>query len=135
MLTAQFDIMGVSGLLNVLKSIVKQVHVSEYKGLRVGVDAHCWLHRAGYSCSKELTEGKETSKFICFFMDLLDVLVSNGAIPVVVFDGRPLPAKAATNKTRRASRKENMELAREAEADGRLSEAYSLYQKSVSGEL
>jgi exonuclease 1 len=127
--------MGISGLLNALKSIVNQVHVSEYKGLRVAVDAHCWLHRAGYSCSRELTEGIGTSKFVDFFMDLLDVLVKHDVIPVIVFDGRPLPAKALTNKTRRTSRRENAELAREAEADGRLGDAYSHYQKSVSGKF
>ncbi len=39
-----------------------QVHVSEYRGHRVAVDAYCWLHRGVYSCSEEVCEGQATDR-------------------------------------------------------------------------
>lgn len=34
--------MGIPGLLTALRSVTYPVHISEYKGLTVGVDAYCW---------------------------------------------------------------------------------------------
>lgn len=49
-----------------------------------------------------------------------------------VFDGRALPAKMLTNTSRRKSRLENTQKAREAEADGRFAEAHHYFQKTTS---
>lgn len=46
--------MGITGLLPFLKSIQKDVHVSALKGMKVGVDAYCWLHRGSYSCATQI---------------------------------------------------------------------------------
>jgi exonuclease 1 len=100
----------------------------------VGIDAHCWLYRGSFSCSKEITEGIKTTKFIHYFLDILKLLQTEGVIPVIVFDGRPLPAKSMTNSQRRESKYQNKTMAREAEADGRDEDAKSLYQRSFSGE-
>lgn len=37
-----YAVMGIPGLLSALKSVTYPVHVSEYRGLKVGVDAYCW---------------------------------------------------------------------------------------------
>ena len=54
--------MGIQGLLPVLKSITRPLHVSAFRGQRVAVDAYCWLHRGAYTCSRELCEGIPTDK-------------------------------------------------------------------------
>jgi exonuclease 1 len=126
--------MGINGLLPSLRSIVTPVHISKYKGLKVGIDAHCWLYRGGFSCSKEITEGIKTTKFVHYFLETIKLLQHEGLIPVIVFDGRPLPAKAITNTSRRDSKFQNKTMAREAEAEGREEDAKSLYQRSFSGE-
>lgn len=54
--------MGISGLLPVLKSIARPVHVSSYRGKRVAVDGYSWLHKGAYACSRELCEGTYTDK-------------------------------------------------------------------------
>lgn len=54
--------MGIQGLLPVLKSITVQVHVAEYSGKKVAVDAYCWLHKGAYCCAQELCEGTPTDK-------------------------------------------------------------------------
>ena len=55
--------MGIQGLLPVLKSITRPLHVSAFRGNRVAVDAYCWLHRGAYTCSRELCEGIPTDKY------------------------------------------------------------------------
>lgn len=52
--------MGVSGLLPALRDVTQPVHVREYSGRSVAVDAYCWLHRGSYSCAKEMCEGEPT---------------------------------------------------------------------------
>jgi exonuclease 1 len=59
------------------------VHVESYKGLRVGVDAHCWLHRGSYGCSKELAEGIPTMKYIEFCIGMLEMLMSYGVKDII----------------------------------------------------
>ena len=54
--------MGIQGLLPVLKSITRPLHVSAFRGNRVAVDAYCWLHRGAYTCSREICEGIPTDK-------------------------------------------------------------------------
>ena len=54
-----------------------------YKGLRVGIDAHCWLHRGGYSCSKELAEGITTTKYIQFCLGMIKMLRKNGVVNMI----------------------------------------------------
>ena len=63
---------------------------------------------------------------------MLKLLVAHGITPIVVFDGRALPAKAITNTSRRNFRHENTEKARAAEADGRFSDAHTHYQKTTT---
>lgn len=38
--------MGVNGLLPLLKAVARRVHIKEFKGLKLGIDTYCWLHRA-----------------------------------------------------------------------------------------
>ena len=59
------------------------MHVESYKGLSVGIDAHCWLHRGGYCCSKELAEGIETTKYIDFSLSMLRMLARNGVKDII----------------------------------------------------
>ena len=57
--------------------------MESYKGLRVGVDAHCWLHRGSYGCSKELAEGIPTMKYIEFCIGMLEMLMSYGVRDII----------------------------------------------------
>ena len=57
--------MGIQGLLPVLKTITRRVHVSAYSGQTVAVDAYCWLHKGAYTCSKEICEDGRADKYAC----------------------------------------------------------------------
>lgn len=54
--------MGVAGLLPVLKSVARPVHIRDYRGRKVVVDGFSWLHRGAYTCSRELAEGVYTDR-------------------------------------------------------------------------
>jgi exonuclease-1 len=104
-----------------------------FRGQRVAVDAHCWLYKGSVSCSREIVEGMQTTRFVDYFLDLIRLLQSEELIPVIVFDGRSLPAKEGTNLSRRELKQQNKAMAREAEADGRVEDAKTFYQRSLSG--
>jgi exonuclease-1 len=125
--------MGIPGLLEQLKSIVQKRHVGSFKGLRVAVDASCWLHRGSYSCAQELALGTGTLKYVAFFMKMVNLLVAAEVQEIIiVFDGLPLPSKSDTNEKRSKSRKSNLELARCAEEKGDLQLAQTHYQRGIS---
>ena len=56
------SVMGISGLLPLLKSVQKPTHLSELAGKTIAVDAYVWLHRGAYSCATELVTGVPTTK-------------------------------------------------------------------------
>ncbi|KAI9922901.1 hypothetical protein PsorP6_000167 [Peronosclerospora sorghi] len=114
--------MGITGLLPVLKSITETKSIQDYEGCTLAIDGYCWfvtnkvflenfrLHRAIYSCSEEVCLGKETDKYVTYFMDRIAALQHNGVNPYVVFDGGSLPMKKGTDEERRKSRQKNREL-------------------------
>jgi exonuclease-1 len=124
--------MGITGLLEQLKSISQNVHISQYRGKKVAIDAQCWLHRGAYSCSRELATGEETTRYISFFLAMVKMLKDNGIDSIIaVFDGIPLPCKAETNFKRSRRRTEQRQLARLAEEIGESKIAQAHYQRSV----
>ena len=92
--------MGITGLLPLLKSIQRPIHIEELRGETVGVDAYCWLHKACYSCAQELALGIPTLGFLDFCVNGIDLLHHHGIRPIFVFDGRYLPMKAEKEKER-----------------------------------
>ncbi|GAB0491288.1 hypothetical protein MMPV_002540 [Pyropia vietnamensis] len=124
--------MGVSGLLPVLRPITERVNVSSFRGRRVGVDGFAWLHRGGYACALELATGAPTSGYLTHFLHHVNLLRHHGVIPVVVFDGAPLPMKADTNAERRASRAEAQRAGEAALAAGDRRAATEYFQRCVT---
>jgi exonuclease-1 len=54
--------MGITGLLPILKSIARRVHVSEYTREKVAIDGYSWLHMGAYDCSKDICEDIYTDR-------------------------------------------------------------------------
>lgn len=61
----------------------------------------CRLHRAAYTCSKDLCLGTPTTKYIGWCMNRVRLLQQHNVTPVFVFDGARLPGKAGTEAKRR----------------------------------
>lgn len=126
--------MGVANLLRELRSIMKNGHVSDLKGLRVAIDGHCWLHRAAYNCSRDLAINPETTiKYVDFFRSMINLLRSHGVEDILfVFDGGPLPAKSGVSDERGKNRQDHLQQAIDAEASGNYELAEHYYRQSVS---
>ncbi|KAI5169835.1 exonuclease 1 [Pancytospora epiphaga] len=98
--------MGITGLLPIVRPIMKKKHISCYNGRRVGVDGHVWLHGvAGMGqVAIELFYKGETDKHVPLLVKKAQTLASYGIIPIFVFDGDPSVSKEPTNAERRAYR-------------------------------
>ncbi|XP_073386862.1 exonuclease 1 isoform X3 [Physcomitrium patens] len=123
--------MGIQGLLPTLKSIMNPRHIRDYAGKRVAIDTYSWLHKAAFSCSKELCLGLPNDKYIDYCMHRVNMLRHFGLQPVLVFDGGGLPMKSDQEMKRARSRKENLERALEHERLGNFTAAMQCYQRAV----
>ena len=95
------------------------------------MDAYCLLHRGAYTCSRELVEGEPTEKHITYCMARVELLLSGGVKPLVVFDGGRLPNKLGEERSRQQKRDENRARARSLWAAGNKAAAMECYQRSV----
>ncbi|KAG0259207.1 Rad2 nuclease [Mortierella polycephala] len=99
--------MGIQGLLPLLKSIEKPVHLKDYAGQTLAIDGYVWLHKGAFACAQELCLGQVTQKYITYFMRKIDMFKFFGVKPYIVFDGGYLPSKASTEQDRFARREES----------------------------
>ena len=91
--------MGIDGLLQLLKPLVQQEHLSSFSGLTVGIDAFPWLYKGCYmhAVTFDLEEGQEfTQSCSNYLLQMLDLLSTYSITPYFVFDGRSLPMKKDT---------------------------------------
>ncbi|KAH7820648.1 Exonuclease 1 [Monocercomonoides exilis] len=123
--------MGIHNLLQILTGIVETKHLSEFAGQTIAVDTYCWLHKAGSRCASEICQNVPTDYFVKFCMARVDLLRQNGVTPILVFDGRHLPAKEGKERERATSRKYNLLKAQQLMRAGNKIGAEQLFQRSV----
>ena len=123
--------MGIQGLLPALKSVAERRSVAEYCGRSVAVDVSCWLHKGSYRCAREMCLGEPTSKYVDYCLDYVRLLQGHGVRPVLVLDGRPLPAKRGENASRAQSREAALDRALRHLAEGNASSAAEAFQRAV----
>ncbi|KFW00244.1 Exonuclease 1 [Eurypyga helias] len=124
--------MGIHGLLQFLKEAAEPTHVKKYKGQAVAVDTYCWLHKGAYACAEKLARGEPTDLYVAFCMKLVDMLLSFGIKPILVFDGCTLPSKKEVEKARREKRQASLLKGKQLLQEGRLSEARECFGRSVN---
>jgi len=123
--------MGISGLLPFLKKSSVNTHIRQFKGCTVAVDAYCWLHKGAFSCADKLVKGEKTTAYVTYCMKYVNMLLSHGVTPILVFDGRHLPSKLVTETKRRENRERYKIQAREYLRQGNTSKARECFQKCV----
>ncbi|WJX67775.1 hypothetical protein P8452_52214 [Trifolium repens] len=127
--------MGIKDLLRFMKPYVEPIHIKNYAGKRVGIDAYSWLHKGAYSCSMELcldSDSERKLRYIEYFMHRVNLLRYYKVTPVVVFDGGNVPCKAATEKERNKKRHVYRELAMNKLKEGNVNAASELFQRAVN---
>ena len=105
--------MGILNLHKFLERTSTKNNLSNLRGQVVGVDAMCWLHRGSIASAWELLTGRDTDKFLRFFVKMLVLCNMCGVKPIIVFDGASLPAKAKEETERRERRAANTSKAKE----------------------
>ena len=88
--------MGIKGLLPKVNSNISKSHVKDFAGRRVAIDGYAWLHKAAYSCARELCRGEPTDKWIYYILNQIDMFTFHNVHVTMVFDGADLPAKEVT---------------------------------------
>ncbi|KFQ76357.1 Exonuclease 1, partial [Phaethon lepturus] len=107
-------------------------HVKKYKRQTVAVDTYCWLHKGAYACAEKLARGEPTDLYVAFCMKLVDMLLSFGIKPILVFDGCTLPSKKEVEKARREKRQASLLKGKQLLQEGRLSEARECFGRSIN---
>ncbi|XP_053688445.1 exonuclease 1 [Sabethes cyaneus] len=123
--------MGITGLIPFLEKASSQFHLRDLRGQCVAIDSYCWLHKGAFACADKLARGEPTDVHIQYCLKYVNLLLSHDIKPILVFDGRHLPAKAATEAKRRESRNSSKKRAAELLRDGRIDEARSFLRRCV----
>ncbi|XP_051724948.1 exonuclease 1 [Ctenopharyngodon idella] len=124
--------MGIQGLLQFIKDASEPINVKKYRGQTVAVDTYCWLHKGAFSCAEKLAKGEPTDQYVSYCMKFVDMLLSFGVKPILVFDGRNLPSKQDVEKSRRERRQANLQKGKQLLREGKISEARECFTRSVN---
>ncbi|KAM6165159.1 exonuclease 1 [Erethizon dorsatum] len=124
--------MGIQGLLQFIKEASEPIHVRRYKGQVVAVDTYCWLHKGAIACAEKLAKGEPTDKYVGFCMKFVNMLLSHGIKPILVFDGCTLPSKKEVERSRRERRQSNLLKGKQLLREGKVSEARECFTRCVN---
>ncbi|CAD2088338.1 exonuclease I, putative [Plasmodium vinckei lentum] len=105
--------MGISNLLQFLKPIIKNTHISKYENGVVGVDIMCWIHRGLISCAFDIVTDNHNENYLSFIEKMLETIHQYNIKVIFVFDGDELPEKKKENLIRKARREKAKEEALE----------------------
>nr|XP_033793140.1 exonuclease 1 [Geotrypetes seraphini]XP_033793141.1 exonuclease 1 [Geotrypetes seraphini]XP_033793142.1 exonuclease 1 [Geotrypetes seraphini] len=124
--------MGIQGLLQFIKEASEPIHVKKFKGQTVAVDTYCWLHKGAFACAEKLAKGEHTDQYVAFCMKFVDMLISFGVKPILVFDGCTLPSKNEVEKARRERRQANLQKGKQLLREGKVTEARECFTRSIN---
>nr|XP_054759250.1 exonuclease 1-like [Lytechinus pictus] len=124
--------MGIQGLLPFLKEASEPIHIRKYKGYTLGIDTYCWIHRGAVACATQLAKGDPADHFVRYCLKYVNMLRALDIKPVMVFDGRNLPAKAAVEDSRRERRETYSRKGRQFLREGKASEARDCFVKCIN---
>ncbi|KAL1769992.1 exonuclease 1 isoform X1, partial [Sigmodon hispidus] len=124
--------MGIQGLLQFIKDASEPINVKKYKGQAVAVDTYCWLHKGAIACAEKLAKGEPTDRYVGFCMKFVNMLLSHGVKPILVFDGCTLPSKKEVERSRRERRQSNLLKGKQLLREGKVSEARECFARSVN---
>lgn len=123
--------MGITGLLPFVKSASTERHLSTLRGKTAAIDSYCWLHKGAFGCADKIALGEETTAYVSYCFKYIEMLQAFRIKPIMVFDGRHLPAKLLTEKKRRKSRKTARQRATECLKLGKIDEARNHFRRCV----
>ncbi|XP_035671409.1 exonuclease 1-like [Branchiostoma floridae] len=124
--------MGIQGLLPFLKDASTQVNVKMLAGYTVAVDAYCWIYRGAFACAMDLARGDKSDMYVKFVLKYVNMLLSHGIKPVIVFDGCNLPSKQGVEDSRRERKQLYLQKGKQFLRDGNTAQARECFQKCIN---
>ncbi|XP_076628565.1 exonuclease tos isoform X1 [Colletes latitarsis] len=124
--------MGITGLLPFLEKSSRRTNINQFTGGTVAIDSYCWLHKGVFSCADKLQMGQPTNAYVQYCMKFVHMLLTYKIKPILVFDGRHLPAKAQTETKRREARQTNRRKGIELMKMGQYAEGRNLLRRSIN---
>ncbi|XP_064173419.1 exonuclease 1 [Anguilla rostrata] len=124
--------MGIQGLLQFIKDASEPISVRKYKGQTVAVDTYCWLHKGAFSCAEKLAKGEPTDQYVMYCMKFVDMLLTFGVKPILVFDGCNLPSKKEVDTARRERRQANLQKGKQLLREGKISAARDCFTRCIN---
>ncbi|KAI8521474.1 Rad2 nuclease [Branchiostoma belcheri] len=124
--------MGIQGLLPFLKDASTQVNVKMFAGYTVAVDAYCWIYRGAFACAMDLARGEKSDMYVRFVLKYVNMLLSHGVRPVLVFDGCNLPSKQGVEDSRRERKQLYLQKGKQFLRDGNSAQARECFQKCIN---
>ncbi|CAH1246509.1 EXO1 [Branchiostoma lanceolatum] len=124
--------MGIQGLLPFLKDASTQVNVKMLAGYTVAVDAYCWIYRGAFACAMDLARGEKSDMYVRFVLKYVNMLLSHGIKPVMVFDGCNLPSKQGVEDSRRERKHLYLQKGKQFLRDGNAAQARECFQKCIN---
>ncbi|XP_021571103.1 exonuclease 1 isoform X2 [Carlito syrichta] len=124
--------MGIHGLLQFIKEASEPIHVRKYKGQVVAVDTYCWLHKGAIACAEKLAKGEPSDRYVGFCMKFVNMLLSHGIKPILVFDGCTLPSKKEVERSRRERRQASLLKGKQLLREGKVTEARECFTRSIN---
>lgn len=124
--------MGIQGLLQLLKPIAKEDHLSSFRSKRVAVDGSILIYRACYSSAFELNQGINTTNYLRFIDKMIHLLKHYQIQVYFVLDGMGIQLKKAEACKNRSQEKEaNKKKARELLSIGLTNEARKYFSRAI----
>ncbi|XP_066303729.1 exonuclease 1-like [Branchiostoma lanceolatum] len=124
--------MGIQGLLPFLKDASTQVNVKMLAGYTVAIDAYCWIYRGAFACAMDLARGEKSDMYVRFVLKYVNMLLSHGIKPVMVFDGCNLPSKQGVEDSRRERKHLYLQKGKQFLRDGNAAQARECFQKCIN---
>ncbi|KAL1927402.1 hypothetical protein VTP01DRAFT_4031 [Rhizomucor pusillus] len=123
--------MGIAGLHDLTKPIQNSVHLSEFEGQTVGIDANGWLHKAVFGFDFDPNMDAFVNALVDYCLRQIMLLLHFGIKPYLVFDGAPLPMKQAAHEERKARREKAFKEAQKLIKQGNRKAAVDHLKKSL----
>ncbi|KAL0113775.1 hypothetical protein PUN28_012710 [Cardiocondyla obscurior] len=123
--------MGITGLLPFLEKSSAKKNIKEFSGCTVAIDSYCWLHKGVFSCADKIMMGETTNAYVSYCMKYINMLSKFKIKPILVFDGRRLPAKEHTEIKRRENRQINRRKANELIQMGKVEEGKNIMKRAI----
>ena len=123
--------MGINDLLKLYHPVIRNIHISEFKGQKCAVDMMVWLYRGVYASLNNESHTEKSDLYLNFPLKMLSLLKNNDIDCIAVFDGRIPPAKYHELEHRNHYKENSLELAKNLMSIGKSEESKKIYKRTL----